>query len=415
LFDDDAEDPTFFKTQEHFERESFNKQLIITTTQRLLMVLYSNKPADKEKLVSFKNSFLIIDEVQTIPKFLLPNFIALLKTITTKYNSRILLVSATIPHELESLPKLKTSEAIKQDYLQKTVKKIKYVDGVFDVAKEVALLGDDERTLFMFNTRRKALSYFEQISTLEPDVFYLSSGIRKRDRSGIIQNSLHGGGPVTVVSTQVLEAGVDVSFSRMYRELAPLDNIVQAMGRLSREGECSDPLLTVFKVDDKCLPYSELEVGEAMKRLPNIHSSIDLYNELSDYYKTVSDENQTYKMLVEDLDYKMKHLDFEGVWAFIQKKALPDALGDPILVPPIEKYDETRKQILFMNSSKIRGKLTKYAEFIAQLPGSIEKNDILKSMLDEELLDKNVNFPKKEFIDEVYDPKMGLDKWVKKD
>jgi CRISPR/Cas system-associated endonuclease/helicase Cas3 len=246
-------------------------------------------------------------------------------------------------------------------------------------------------------------------------VLYLSSGIKKHDRKAIIQKKLQSRNPVTVVSTQVLEAGVDVSFSRMYRELAPLDNIVQAMGRLNREGERNNPLLTVFKVDNNYRPYSELEVGEAEKQLPSIRTSINLYDKLSEYYKTVSDENQTYKKLFEDLDYKMKQLDFEGVWEFVEKYALPDELGDSILVPPLEMYDEIRQQFLSTDSNKGRGKLKQYAEFMAQLPSSVEKNDYLKSMLDGELFDKGVYLPKKEFLNEVYDSKTGLDKWVKKD
>jgi hypothetical protein len=382
------------------------------------MVLYSNKPADKEKLVSFKNSFLIVDEVQTVPKFLLPNFIALLKTIVQKYNSRILLVSATIPHELERLPQLDISKCIEEQYLKMTVKKIDYRDyrnDALDVSKEVALLRDDERTLFMFNTRRKALAFFEQISVFKPDTFYLSSGIKKCDRRKIIQNKLQGRDSVTVVSTQVLEAGVDVSFSRMYRELAPLDNIVQAMGRLNREGERSNPLLTVFIVDDKYQPYSELEVGEAKKLLPNITSSIGLYGALPGYYQTVSDENLRNKNLVKLLYDKMRQLDFEGVWEFIEEYALPDELGDSIIVPSINEYDEVRGQLLSADNSSGQGRLKRYAELMAQLPGSINKNERLKSLLNDELLEKRVYLPKKEFLDEVYDPKMGLDKWVKKD
>ena len=129
--DAEADEPEFFKTKEYFERESFNKQLIITTTQRLLMVLYSNEPADKEKLVSFKNSFLIIDEVQTIPKVLLPNLIALLKALTEKYNSKILLVSATIPDELQGIAKLVTPKEVEDKYLQMTAKRIEYQAGCF--------------------------------------------------------------------------------------------------------------------------------------------------------------------------------------------------------------------------------------------------------------------------------------------
>jgi CRISPR/Cas system-associated endonuclease/helicase Cas3 len=162
--DDETEDPKFFITKEYFDRESFNKPLIITTTQRLLMVLYSNTVADKRKLVSFKNSFLIIDEIQTIPKVLLPNFVELLKAIATKYHSMILLVSATIPNELQNLPQLQTPKKLEKIYLQRTVKQIKYVPS-FEYA-DVVPSGENERTIFMFNTRRKALNFFEKIRRL---------------------------------------------------------------------------------------------------------------------------------------------------------------------------------------------------------------------------------------------------------
>ena len=414
LFDVDSEDPEFFKTKEYFERESFNKQLIITTTQRLLMVLYSNTPADKEKLLSFKNSFLIIDEVQTIPKVLLPNIVALLKALTTKYNSKILLVSATIPDELQNVPTLITHKALEETYMQMSAKRIEYRDTLD--ANEITLLGADARTLFLFNTRRKALNFFEQVSALKPEVCYLSSGIKKCNRHEIIQKNLQGKEPVTVVSPQVLEAGVDVSFSRMYRELAPLDNIVQAMGRLSREGECSDPVLTVFRVDDDYKPYSELEVGESKALLPELNSSKNLYTALPDYYKKVSAENLRNKNLAKELADKMQRLTFDAVWDFVKKHALPAQLGDPVFVPKLQEYDEIRQQFLSSNQLKNRAKLyTRYAEFVAQLPRSLEKIDGLTALLDEELLEMSILLPKKEALDCVYDPKVGLDKWVKKE
>jgi CRISPR-associated endonuclease/helicase Cas3 len=412
---EESEDPEFFKTQEYFLRESFNKQLIITTTQRLLMVLYSNEPADKEKLVSFKNSFLIIDEVQTIPKVLLPNLTALLKAISEKYNSKILLVSATIPDELQGLAKLTTPKEIEDRYLQMTAKRIDYKQDALDPAGEVGLLGGEGHTLFMFNTRRKALSFFEKISLLKPDAVYLSSGIRKCDRGEIIQKRLREKQPATVVSTQVLEAGVDVSFSRMYREMAPLDNIVQAMGRLNREGERSEPLLTVFLDDGDHLPYSQLEVEESKTLIPKLHSSLDLYEALPGYYKKVSSENLRNKNLAKELDDKMKNLNFDDVWDFIKRHALPAELGDSLLVPNHQEWDEVKRQFLSSDSDKGKGKLYKhYAEFMAQLPGFHEKIDGLDALLDEELLDMDVLMPKKECIDLVYDPKVGLDKWVKK-
>ena len=120
-------------------------------------------PPTKKKLLSFKNSFLIIDEVQTIPKVLLPNLIALLKALTEKYNSKILLVSATIPDELQGLPKLCNPQRGGRAILADDSKRIEYKE-VLDADREVPLLGADGHVLFMFNTRRKALSFFEKLS-----------------------------------------------------------------------------------------------------------------------------------------------------------------------------------------------------------------------------------------------------------
>ncbi len=414
LYEEDGlDDPEFFKTKEHFERESFNRELIITTTQRLLMVLYSNEPGDKEKLLSFKNSFLIIDEVQTIPKVLLPNLVALLEAITKKYNSKILLVSATIPDELQSLPKLETPKDVEEQYLQRTAKRIEYRD-VLDATREISLLRGDGHTLFMFNTRCKALCFFEKASVLKPDAIYLSTGIRKCDRRGIIQKRLHDRAPAVVISTQVLEAGVDVSFSRMYREMAPLDNIVQAMGRLNREGESSESVLSVFLVDGGHMPYSELEVEESKKIVPQFHSSIDLYDALPAYYKKVSSENLRNKNLAKELGFHMKQLNFDEVWGFVRKHALPLELGDSLLVPDFKEWDNVRKAFSYSESNRGRSKAYKhYAEFMAQLPRSVEKIQGLEGLLDEELLDIGVLLPKKEALSEVYDSKVGLDKWVK--
>ena len=408
----EAKDPQFKRTLEYFERESFNKELIITTTQRLLMVLYSNEPADKEKLLSFKNSFLIIDEVQTIPKVILPNLLSLLKALTEKYHSKILLVSATIPDELQDLPKLATPKELEETYLQMTVKRIEYRD-VLDAAREVPLLGNDGHSLFMFNTRRKAMGFFEKVSKLKPDALYLSTGRRKIDREQIIQERLREKAPATVISTQVLEAGVDVSFSRMYREMAPLDNLVQAMGRLNREGERSDPLLIVFRDDGDYFPYSQLEVEESKTLIPQLHSSIDLYEALPGYYKKVSAENLRNKNLTKELDDKMRNLNFDDVWDFIKGHALPAELGDSLLVPYPHEWDEV-KDFLSSDSNKGHGKLNQYAKFMAQLPRSLEEIDGLDVLLDEELLDKGVLMPKKEALNDVYDSKLGLDKWVKK-
>ena len=111
-----------------FETESFNEPFIITTMQRFLMTLYSNKSNDKLKFISLKKSLFILDEIQTIPKFLLCNILHLLDIICKKMNSKAILVSATIPSELKdsNFPITSPSNNLKKDYMNKTKKHIKF-------------------------------------------------------------------------------------------------------------------------------------------------------------------------------------------------------------------------------------------------------------------------------------------------
>ena len=100
-----------------FENESFNKKFIVSTTQRLLMSIYSNKHRDKIKFASFRNSILIIDEVQTIPKIILSNLKKMFEGMNKYMNTKIIMVSATIPHEISNIKKIEMEKNIKSEYL----------------------------------------------------------------------------------------------------------------------------------------------------------------------------------------------------------------------------------------------------------------------------------------------------------
>ena len=107
-----------------FEDESFNRNFIITTTARLLMTLYSNRNNDKMKLISLRKSLLIVDEVQTIPKFILSNLVEYLQKLAKFLHCKIVLVSATIPYPLQSLPKIEVDRSIFDKYQTITKKEI---------------------------------------------------------------------------------------------------------------------------------------------------------------------------------------------------------------------------------------------------------------------------------------------------
>ena len=167
----------------NFLIESFNKQFVITTTQRFLMTVYSNTAKEKLKMASFRNSILIIDEVQTIPKFILSNLKDIFQKMGQYMGTKIILVSATIPNEINEISKVKISKDLLDDYLDQTQKQIAIE--TLDLPTLII-----NKTLLMANTRKKAVNLYNSIAQIHKDQtkIYLSSGIRKKDRIDILEN-----------------------------------------------------------------------------------------------------------------------------------------------------------------------------------------------------------------------------------
>jgi CRISPR-associated endonuclease/helicase Cas3 len=422
------ESGTVSKQQWMFPYESFNMKFIITTTQRFLVTLYSNSSSDKLKLASLKNSILIIDEIQTIPKFLLYNLVNLLKELAKKMKLKIILVSATIPYELNSIPKIKISKDLIQNYLINTRKHITF-------REQLSITNiTNKNILIMSNTRRKTVNIFKNISSfikqdiyIDPDndenIFYMSSGIRKKDRIKIIdyiikinsKNKIENNNDEKInhfllVSTQVVEAGVDISFSEIYREVAPLDNIIQVMGRLNREGTDSNAILSIFQSDDDHRPYSEVEYSESLPILRAVKTSEELYENLSKYYETVNIKNKLNESKAQKLQNYMVDLDFLNVWKFVNDNVMPDD-GDSIFVPENkEQWMEIKNE--FISSEKLNKNVyRKFALLTASIPKSVSIK-MIKNFCDEELLKHDILLPKLELLNEIYDKKIGLDKWL---
>lgn len=386
----------------NFLIESFNKQFVITTTQRLLMTIYSNTAKDKLKLASFRNAILIIDEVQTIPKFILSNLKEIFLKMSQYMGTKIILVSATIPNEINEISKVKISKDLLDNYLDQTQKQITVVKKL-DLSTLII-----NKTLVMANTRKKAVNIYNDISQIHKDKtkIYLSAGMRKKDRIKILEN-LSEKENYVLVSTQVVEAGVDISFSNIYRESAPLDNIIQVMGRLNREGLDPDAKLVIYPTDGNELPYSQLEFAESEKRLKNIHNSKELYAILEEYYGDISARNKLNTAKTDDLESYIKNLDFDGVWKFVKNELFAEDDRDSVFIPELENWDEYKNALV---NNQLKDNFKKYGLHTATLPRSVYK--IGTEYFDEALLEKNILLPKKEHLKTIYDENMGLDKWI---
>jgi CRISPR-associated helicase Cas3/CRISPR-associated endonuclease Cas3-HD len=384
-----------------FENESFNKKFVITTTQRLLMTLYSNSSRDKMKFSSFKNSVLIIDEVQTIPKPILSNLKEIFKKMYQFMGTRVILVSATIPNEISDIKRVELSDDTLNNYLSMTKKQI--LIQTLDIQNIPV-----KKTLVMANTRKKAVQLFFEINQAHPrkKIIYISTGIRKLDRIKIIKK-LPEQSEYILVATQVVEAGVDISFSHVYREQAPLDNIIQVMGRLNREGKNPNAQLVVYPTDGNPIPYSPLEFQVTQQKIANVTNSTQIYGILEQYYEEISARNQRNIQDTELLERRIADMDFDGVWKFIRNMVFQQDDRDTVFIPDEDDWEDVKNGLLY---GITRDNFKKFGKLTASLPVSLDKVGL--EYFDEELMEKNILLPKKEYLRTIYDENTGLDSWL---
>ena len=225
----------------------------------------------------------------------------------------------------------------------------------------------------MANIRKKARDIYEQLETSHPntELRYITAGVRKRDRKEIINTIPRDS---ITVSTQAIEAGVDISFDSIYREVAPLDSIVQVMGRLDREGRNPNATLTVYRNQpsptnpgDEWIPYTQLEWEESHNRIQQIQNSQDLYAELPRYYRHIAVTDQRSINLANELRRHMTRLDFPQVWEFV-RRFIGDTRQETVYIPEDHEWDEVKANLL--NERTRRDFQKRYVTLTANLPGT---------------------------------------------
>jgi CRISPR-associated endonuclease/helicase Cas3 len=268
--------------------QNWDSPIVITTSIQLLQSLHSCRLASIRKLHRLAGSIIVLDEWQTIPLELLITSMQTLSILVRKFGATVLLTSAT-PRLIES-PKT----------LVRNVKRVvgettsveaanaarNRVQWSFSVAHktwaEFGTIAQTDQTpskLVIVNSRSAAAELATQIARPDQTVLHLSTSMTPAHREEVlsrIRQRLTNREPITLVSTQVIEAGVDVSFQALWREAAPLEALVQAAGRCNRNGEF--PLggrVTVFEVDGAISPTASYrrQALEAL-RLCRLHNTI---------------------------------------------------------------------------------------------------------------------------------------------
>jgi CRISPR-associated endonuclease/helicase Cas3 len=239
--------------------ENWDIPIVVTTNVQFFESIYGNKSSKLRKLHNVANSIIILDEVQMLPtEYLIPCAKAL-EELVNNYNCSVVLCSATQP-EIERFmsEKIKVEEIcsnISGLYESFNKTKIRFIGP--KTADELAgrLQGIDQ-CLIIVNTKKQARNLYEKLKKAygQKGLFHLSTYMCPAHRFEKIQEireRLDQGAKCIVVSTSLIEAGVDVDFPVVYRAMCGLDSIIQAAGRCNRERKKSLAYVYVFDFADE--------------------------------------------------------------------------------------------------------------------------------------------------------------------
>ena len=235
--------------------ENWDAPIVITTSVQFFESLFSNMPSRCRKLHNIARSVVVLDECQSLPPRLVAPTCAMLKQLVEEMNCTVVLCTATQPafdhDELKDEERLRAAEIIPPTLdLFNRLKRVNlsWPAGTTEtmnwqaVAKAM-LAGrrsDCPAALCVVNTRRAARELFAEIrERTNEGVFHLSTSMCPAHRLATldsVRRRLNDRRPCYLVSTQLIEAGVDVDFPFVMRELAPLESVIQAAGRCNREG-----------------------------------------------------------------------------------------------------------------------------------------------------------------------------------
>ena len=220
--------------------ENWDKPIVVTTNVQFFESLFANKSSKCRKLHNIANSVIIFDEAQMLPNDYLKPCIAMIEELVNNYQASAVLCTATQPaltsffHEGISAKELCPRMEEQFEFFKRTV--FENV-GVLTENDLIQRLEKEYQALCIVNTKKRAQRIYKQLEG--EGVYHLSTSMYPKHRRRIlreIRERLQKNKKCILISTSLVEAGVDLDFQSVYRELAGVDSMIQAAGRCNREG-----------------------------------------------------------------------------------------------------------------------------------------------------------------------------------
>lgn len=314
----DSEDLSQVQYKRLLASENWDAPIIVTTAVQFFESLYSNRSSRCRKLHNIANSVIIFDEAQTLPVDYLRPCLFAIGQLVTGYQASAVLCTATQP-ALEPLfrelaPGLSMQELCPDDgSLQNALRRTTLLDkGTLSMEALGLELQSCQHVLCVVNRRRTAQSLFASLP--EEGSFCLTTLLCAHDRKkqiAEIRTRLQRGLPCRVVSTSLIEAGVDVDFPVAYREDCGLDSLLQTAGRCNREGTRPKEESVVYRFSlEDCAPPQMLKKNlSALQYSARRHEDLASPEAIRTYFSTLFDLKEDFMDKKHILEAMEKGLD----------------------------------------------------------------------------------------------------------
>ena len=283
--------------------ENWDAPFIVTTAVQFFETIYANKRGKLRKMHNMADSILVFDEVHTMPSKYLQPCLQAIAYITKYLNSEALFLTATMPDyerliKQYALPDSNICNLIKDKSLFSQFQKCKYKYlGAMSLESVMFIAQRSPSALIIVNRKETARQLYREASGKK---YHLSTYMTAYDRNRVIESikeelvALENEFPspdfvpenrrITVISTSLIEAGVDLDFHMVCREISGLDSILQAGGRCNREGKRDDAEVIIFENEEMISQASEDERANLTKGLLEKYPDISCPECIKEYY-----------------------------------------------------------------------------------------------------------------------------------
>jgi CRISPR-associated endonuclease/helicase Cas3 len=299
--------------------ENWDAPIVVTTNVQFFESLYACKPSRCRKLHNLVNSVVVLDEAQMIPPAWLVPCVEAINHLTALFGVTLLMTTATqpaLPGIIQPKEIITDKAGLYRELVRTQIIMPKDFSKRGDWDELAERLAKHKQVLCIVNTRRDCYELFKR---MPEGTIHLSALLCGEHRSAVIREikqSLKDGKPIRVISTQLVEAGVDIDFPVVFRAMAGLDSIAQAAGRCNREGKLNkEGKLGQVKVflPPKPAPLGLLRKGEDTCRMLASLKDFDPQNPqeytryFEQFYAKLNDDGSTWlkKNLHPDMHFSM--------------------------------------------------------------------------------------------------------------